>query len=178
MSEAVVIVFTAKSVERILGEGGTSSWRVDRNHARQCAYAVCTRNAHATWTEGPEPHHTAFIVGKVSGVVPAPTRDGRIDGRFLIQFYEYARVNIPDAWRGGRNPVSYGALQDLGIDPSTLKWEPMPKAADAPTEPALAAEPAAAKNGRMGPLTMAEAKQGLAQTFGVSPDAIEITIRG
>jgi hypothetical protein len=28
------------------------------------------------------------------------------------------------------------------------------------------------------PLTIAEAKAGLAETFGVSPDAIEITIRG
>jgi hypothetical protein len=174
MSEPVVIVFTAKSVERILDEGGTSSWRLDRNHARQCAYAVCTRNAHADWTEGPEPHHTAFLVGKVRDVVPAPTRDGRTEGRFLIQFSEYARVNIPDAWHGGRNPVSYGALQDLGIDPSTLNWEPMPEA----TEPVLATEPATAMNGRTGPLTLAEAKQGLAQTFGVPPEAIEITIRG
>jgi hypothetical protein len=28
------------------------------------------------------------------------------------------------------------------------------------------------------PLTMTQAKKGLALTFGVSPDAIEITIRG
>jgi hypothetical protein len=174
MSEEVAIVFTAKSVERILREGGTSSWRLDRNHARRCAYAVCTRNAHADWTEGPEPHHTAFVIGKVRNVVSAPTRDGRTEGRFLIQFSEYARLNIPDAWRGGRNPVSYGTLQDLGINPSTLKWEPMPDV----TELAQTAGPVLAKDGRIAPLTMAEAKQGLAQTFGVSPDAIEITIRG
>jgi len=30
----------------------------------------------------------------------------------------------------------------------------------------------------VGPLTMAEAKTGLALTFGVPPEAIEITIRG
>lgn len=171
MTEAVV-VFTAKSVERILDEGGTSSWRLDRNHARQAAYAVCIRNAHADWTEGPEPHHTAFLVGKVKDVVPTPTREGR----FLIQFSEYARINLPDAWHGGRNPVSYGSLEDLGIDPSTLKWEPMPNV----TASAIRsdAESPRAKIGAVGPLTMAEAKQGLAQTFGVKPEAIEITIRG
>src|SRR5712691_13035034 len=48
------VVFTAKSVDRILEEGGTSSWRLDRNHARHCTNAVCTRNAHADWVEGTE----------------------------------------------------------------------------------------------------------------------------
>lgn len=38
--------------------------------------------------------------------------------------------------------------------------------------------PAAAGGGAVRGLTMAEAKEGLARTFGVSPDAIEITIRG
>jgi hypothetical protein len=173
MAEAV-IVFTAKSVERILEEGGTSAWRLDRNNARQRPYAVCTRNAHADWTEGPEPHHTAFLVGKVEDVVPAATREGRTEGRFLIQFSEYARVNVPNSWHGGRNPVSYGTLEDLGIDPSTLNWEPMPEAMEA----TLALEAPRATSGRPGPLTMAEAKRGLAQSFGVSPEAIEITIRG
>jgi hypothetical protein len=173
MSEEVAIVFTAKSVERILKEGGTSSWRLDRNHARQCAYAVCTRNAHADWTEGPEPHHTAFLVGKVKDVVPAPTREGR----FLIQFSEYARVNIPDSWHGGRNPVNYGTLKELkelGIDPSTLKWEPMPEPIDLATEELADAS----SKGQLGALSIAEAKKGLALTFGVNPESIEITIRG
>jgi hypothetical protein len=107
-------------------------------------------------------------------VVPTLSRNGDADGRFLIQFSEYARVNIPDAWQGGRNPVSYGTLEDLGIDPSSLKWMPMPEV----KESVLAAEPPAPNAGPVGPLTMAQAKQGLAQTFGVKPDAIEITIRG
>jgi hypothetical protein len=170
MSDKAAIVFTAKSIERILKEGGTSSWRLDRNHARQCPYSVCTRNAHADWTEGPEPHHTAFLVGKVKDVVPCPKRPDR----FLIQFSEFARVDFPNSWHGGRNPVSYGTLKELGIDPSTLKWEPMPEL----TEPATAALAGAPKNGPIGALTMIEAKNGLALTFGVSPASIEITIRG
>ena len=166
----IAVVFTAKSVERILKEGGTSSWRLDRNHARQCAFAVCTRNAHADWTEGPEPHHTAFLIGKIKDVVPSPTHEGR----FLIEFSDYAPLNIPDAWHGGRNPVSYGTTQDLGIDLALLKWESMPET----ITPAAATHLAHATNGRTGPLTIADAKQGLAETFGVSPEAVEITIRG
>ena len=63
------------------------------------------------------------MVGKVKDVVPTPARKGR----FLIQFSEYALVNVPDVWKGDRNPVRYvERLEDLGIDPLTLKWKPMP----------------------------------------------------
>ncbi len=168
MSEEAVVVFTAKCIERILREGGTSSWRLDRNHARQCVFAVCTRNANADWVEGPEAHHSAFLVGKVRDVVQAPDHDDR----YLVRFSEYARVNIPDVWKGDRNPVKYATLEDLGIDPSVLKWEHMPEPSEmpSPAQPLPSTATAA--------LTMAEAKKGLALTFGVAPEAIEITIRG
>jgi hypothetical protein len=166
----VAIVFTAKSSERILREGGTSSWRLDRNHARQCVFAVCTRNAHAKDVEGREAHHSAFLVGKIKDVVPS--RNPNSPERYLIEFSEFARVNIPDVWRGDRNPVKYAELKDLGIDPSKLKWERMP-------EPSEASSPTSeVKTLADAPLTMAQAKQGLAITFGVAPEAIEITIRG
>ena len=168
MSYEAVTVFTAKSRERILSEGGTSSWRLDRNNARQCTYAVCARNAHADWTEGPEPHHTAFLIGRIEDVIPAVD-----EGRFLIQFSEYAPIDIPDAWHGGRNPVSYGSLEKLGIDPSKLKWAPMPK----PVKPAEVATGVSESKKPIGALTMAEAKTGLAKTFGVKPEQIEITVR-
>ncbi|WP_369721073.1 hypothetical protein AB8Z38_28930 [Bradyrhizobium sp. LLZ17] len=173
MTEEVVVVFTAKSIEQILAEGGTSSWRLDRNHARQCDYAVCTRNAHADWVEGAEPHHTAFMIGKVSGV--APSGD---NGRFLVQFSEYAKISIPDAWKGGRNPVSYSSLADLGIDPTQLDWQPMPQGPSGSARLPAAPEGPAPSGGTSRGLTMAEAKAGLALTFGVRPEAIEITIRG
>jgi hypothetical protein len=162
-----IVVFTAKDVARLLREGGTSSWRLDRNNARKCAYAVCTRNAHADWVEGPEAHHSAFLVGKVKEVVPST----EAEGRYLVQFGEYARVNIPDVWKGDRNPVKYSTMEELGIDPSTLKWEPMP---DPIKQPSAQINPQKTAT----PLTMTEAKKGLALTFGVAPDAIEITIRG
>jgi hypothetical protein len=170
MPTDTVVVFTAKGAEGLIAEGGTSSWRLDRNHARQCSYAVCTRNAHADWTEGNEPHGTAFLIGKVKDVVTCP----RHPDRFLIQFSEYARLNVPEMWNGGRNPASYRSLEDLGIDPTALRWEPMPLTAE---NVAVSAPLPNAPSDAVRPLTLAEAKSGLAQTFGVSPEAIEITIR-
>ena len=174
---AAAIVFTAKSVKRILQEGGTSSWRLDRAHARKCVYAICTRNANASWVEGSEEHRSAFLVGKINDVVQSPYYEKPRKDRFLIEFSEYALVDVPDVWKRERNPVKYSSIEDLGIDPSKLKWRPMPPREVIATEADNAPE-AVKTAGMIGPLTMVEAKKGLALTFGVSPDAIEITIRG
>jgi len=125
-----------------------------------------------------EDHHSAFLVGKISNVVPClptPGNDEAAKNRYLIQFSEFARVNIPNCWAGDRNPIVYRSLGNLGIDLSTLKWEPMTKSNGEP-EPSNDVTPIQALG--VNPLTMAEAKRGLALTFNVPPEAIEITIRG
>jgi hypothetical protein len=61
-------------------------------------------------------------------------------------------------------------LEQLGIDPLKLKWEPMPK----PSTVALQTFVQPAAEG----LTITAAKQGLSLTLGVPVEAIEITIRG
>jgi hypothetical protein len=180
MSEQIAVLFTAKSVERILREGGTSAWRLDRSHARRCAYAVCTRNAGARWVEGKEEHRSAFLVGKIGDVVPCkptPENHEAPDNRFLITFSEYALVDMPDVWAGGRNPVKYESAEALGIDFSSLKWERMPEP-DNLTAPSPQAPHPVTVRSMDRPLTMAEAKKGLALTFNVPTEAIEITIRG
>jgi hypothetical protein len=91
----------------------------------------------------------------------------------LIQFSEYASVNVPNVWKRDRNPVKYTEIEDLGIDPATLRWEPIPER----TEADEAIPPQKVGDGQ-GSLTIAEAKKGLSLTFGVPPEAIEITIRG
>lgn len=174
-----IALFTAKSTDRITREGGTSSWRLDPGNARRCTYAVCVRNAHSGWGDGKEQHHAAFIVGKIAAVVPTeptPENNESPKDRYLIRFSEFARIDVPEAWpKGYRNPVRYSSLQDLGIDPATLKWETMPEPTEAPSgeeeEP-----PVTAVRGE--PLTIAQAKQGLALTFGVPMESVEITIRG
>jgi hypothetical protein len=179
MANEVAVVFTAKSIERILREGGTSAWRLDRNHARRCTYALCTRNAHSKWVEGPEAHRAAFLVGKISDVVPCeptPENNEAPDNRFIIKFSKFARVDVPDIWNN-RYPLKYRSAEDLGIDFSKLEWEPMPEPQSAPA-PVAETPSAAQPRATVGALTMAEAKKGLALTFNVPPEAIEITIRG
>lgn len=183
MSKEVAVVFTARSIERILAEGGTSAWRLDPGRTSRCDFVVCTRNAHGHWDQGewgngPEAHHAAFVVGKIQKVViaTAPPENGESpNNRYMIQFSEFARVNVPNVWKGDRNPVKYMSPEAVGIDFSKLKWEPMPtpSAAAAPV-----IQPPPVLRAAVGALTMAEAKKGLALTFNVPPEAIEITIRG
>jgi hypothetical protein len=89
--------------------------------------------------------------------------------RWLIQISEYALVSIPDTWDGSRNPVRYRSMEELGIDPNQLDFQTMPVA--------KSAQPKEVAN-ISGGLTIAEAKHGLAERFGVSVNDIEITIRG
>lgn len=164
MMDDAVVVFTAKSAEQIIGEGGTSAWRLDRSHARRSDFVVCTRNAKSAWVGGHEDHRSAFLVGKVKDVVPSPEHAGR----YTIQFSEYALVNVPDVWKGQRNPVKYSTLRTIGIDPHDLNWIPAPKPSEIVREVSQQIPT---------PLSLTDAKARLALTFGVSPSAIEIVIR-
>ena len=164
MTENVLQVLTFKSVDTVLSTGGTQSWTLDRNRAKGCKYAVCCRNAHSPDTDGNEAHGSAFMVGKVSDVVPST----ETEDRWLVLFSEYALVNVGDQWEG-RNPVRFYTAEHYEgyIDFDTLDWKPMP-------EPSAEPDAAPTKKG----MTIAEAKAALAETFGVEPSAIEITIRG
>ncbi len=170
-----VVVFTFRGVERIVREEGTSAWRLDPIRAGHCAYAVCTRNKYSPYpVEGDEEHGSAFLIGKVRDVVLARDPKEAAAGRFLIRFREYASINVPHAWKGDRNPVKYGTLKELGINPAGLDWKPMPSAGF----PQRAAQHPPDAGDVVRPLTMLAAKQGLALTFNVPPEAIEIIVRG
>jgi len=81
---------------------------------------------------------------------------------------DYAELEKPGVWRDDvRNPVAYSTLDDLQIDLRGLKFKPMPAGAETTSGSSGAKQ-----------MTIADAKKGLAATFGVSPDDIEITIRG
>ena len=75
-------------------------------------------------------------------------------------------------------PVRYLEVSELGIDPATLTFEPIPPRG-AEAEPAVIGAPNGEhRHAAVIPLSIAEAKRALAATFGVGVDAIEITIRG
>ncbi|RYZ17539.1 MAG: hypothetical protein EOO70_01625 [Myxococcaceae bacterium] len=171
MSNRAVFVFTERTHKQILEEGGSQAWVLNHDRARQYEYLVCAQNTHQ-WGSEAKRHGEAFLVGRISDLVPAPDAQER----WLIRISEYAKIKIPNAWQGLRNPVRYTTLEHLGIDLATLTFEPVPTVSGKSAEQ-LAHLPAK-PTGVVRSLTIAEAKQGLAAQFGCNVDAIEIIIRG
>lgn len=169
MADEVMVIFTAKSVETCLEVGGTQSWVLDRAHAKRCKYAILCRNAYTDWGDGKEPHGTAFMIGRISDVVPST----ETEGRWLIKFDEYARLDMPNFWQGWRNPVRYTTFEELSFSLDGVRFKPMPEVSE---EELRTTEPP--RTGKPERLTIAEAKKALAATFGVKPDAVEIIIHG
>lgn len=163
MTDNVLSVFTFKSVETTLQVGGTQSWAMSRERAMGCKYAVLCRNAHHPDVEGQEPHQSAFMVGKISAVVPST----ETEGRWLVLFSEYALVDVPDQF-DGRNPVRFWRINDWpDIDFEALDFKPMPQQEQEPDKP---------KPGTG--MSIAEAKAALSIRYEVDPSNIDIIIRG
>lgn len=169
-----IIVFTARSPERIINEGGSQAWVLNPRRAKLCTWLLCTQNRHhpdSNFSDATEQHGSGFLLGKISSIRKSDEEDAR--NRWMIAISEYARIDISDAWDHGRNPVRYSSLKELGINLNKIRFESMPQKSSPPssgaiekTKPALAA------------MTITEAKKALATTYGVKPDAIEIIIRG
>lgn len=165
-----IVTFTRRPIEEILETGGSQAWRLSPVTAREKTYLVCARNSKSPLGAGPEAHRSGFLIGKISGVVPSREKAKR----FVIEIEEWAEIHKPGLWEFGRNPVHYADLSDLGIDPEAIEFQPVPKRRPRPKHQT----PDALSNGTPRGLTISQAKEGLAQTFGVPVDAIEITVRG
>jgi hypothetical protein len=168
---SAIAVFTANSRAEILEVGGSAAWVVAEKQARRREFLVCIRNARDVDFHDHEPHGTAFLVGRISGL-KAHGHDKKGMQRWIIEISEYAVVDYPEAWGEWRNPVKYTTLEELGIDLKKLKFKPMP------TPSKVLTPPASPDRSKTGGLTIAEAKAGLALQFGVPPEAIEILIKG
>lgn len=169
MPDRTIMVFTFRPASMILEQGGSQAWALKPANARRCKYVVCTRNRFHDGA-GPETHGTAFLVGKISSVEPSPERSDR----FIIRFEEYALVKSENpAWPGSRNPVSYlDDIRELGIDPDTLNWQPMPEPSS--DEADFANEEGEAEAG----MSFDEARAAIAMRYRVPPENVEIVIRG
>jgi hypothetical protein len=114
---------------------------------------------------------------------PTPRRQAHQQAAVLVRFSEYAEINRPNAWQHWRNPVGYGSLGSFRINPNELDFHPMPTS-PSPSDSAVqsTSTPPNVTVVRdqlpTAKMTIADAKKALAATFGVDPDAIEITIRG
>ncbi|MEO8119772.1 MAG: hypothetical protein ABI606_10680, partial [Rhodoferax sp.] len=140
------------------------------NRARDCEYVVCIQNhkqEHFDPKQLSSPHHTAFLIGKLGGITAADVGNDEKGTRKKLVFSHYAEIDVADKWPGNRNPVFYGALGDINIDVSSLNFQPMP-----------IQEPVAPVADKPRPLTINQAKAGLALNFGVLASDIDILIRG
>lgn len=164
----LVMVFTGKDLPMIQSEGGSGHWIARISRIEDAEYVVCVRNRRETWAAKDCEHGTAFLVGRISGTLPSPH-----ENRIVIAISEYAEILVPDAWStctgGQRYPVAYldagTVAKQLNIKFESLDWKPLDSEEPPPGEDQVI------------PLTILQAKQGLAKTFGVDTTAIEITIR-
>ncbi|PIF89413.1 hypothetical protein CLU86_0282 [Acidovorax sp. 62] len=171
---SAVSVFTARGIDRILSEGGSQAWVLDAQRAASCGYLVCVQNRGFAddWGQASAPHKEAFLVGRVSKVVPS-TEDQAESDRSIIMISHYAEISVPEAWPGNRNPVRYTTLDEIGINVDTLDFKLMPML-EAPLKKEASSM---ARNSRTG-LSLEEAKTGIALRFGVKPEQVLITING
>ena len=166
-----VVVFTAKSINRTIEQGGAGNWKLNAERVKKCNYVVLTANSHHRDSTHPkEQHGHAFLIGKISGLIPDAYDDlgNKEDDRWIIQFSEYAKIDIPNAWGGYQNPVKYTDLSEIDpdLDPEQLDWKPFP------TEQVI-------NQAQVGipELTIEEAKLGISKKLGITPECIEFTIR-
>lgn len=161
-------VMTAVTAKEIISRGGSGDWILNPDKASGCRYLVCCRKAHWNNREEGISNGTAFLVGKIKNLVPGVT-NARGQRRYFIALSEYATVSKSDVWGEWRNPIRYGSLEDFELQAAKLKFTPLPARGGKEKTPASPSP---------GALTIAQAKQALAATFGVSPEDVEITIRG
>lgn len=157
------MVFTSKSLETMRQEGGSGNWAANKDRLRHAKWIVATRNEKSNWAQGAEAHGSAFLIGRVSGIKPAPAPE---QNRFVVSFDRYADLNIPNAWTGSRNPVTYTDLATLGLDPDALSWKefqahPSSDSEGSPKEPSLVID---------------RARTMIAEAFSISPEAVKITV--
>lgn len=166
VTKDTVLVLTGNSVEQMFKVGGSGFWKANAQRMGKCRYLVATRNSRQGAARNRQKHGSAFLIGKISHVFHPETDEngGRVDNdRYVIALSQYCEINVPGIWTGGgSNPVHYADMDELEIDLRTVKWKPWPSGGmDATTG-----------------LSIEEAKQGLAQRFGVDPEKIEILIKG
>jgi hypothetical protein len=177
--DQAIILFTAKTKEQLVNDGGSWSWVIKPQSMIGVKYAICVRNSDPRFDEEcghrPEPHNSAFLVGKIKGIRKIGRENDR--DRYQIDFSEYATFDpVPNFRQGSvRNPVTYGDVDQAlkkGLDITALDWKPMPGLGHGQLDNSRAAEIGAESGG----ISITEAKARLAITFGVKPSAISITV--
>lgn len=156
--EDTLLTFTSHDEQYIKTNHYDDAWTLNEKRASNCKYLVCC------YSQGAK-KGTAFCVGLISHLTEVPTPEHE-KTRYAIHITDYAPIDRPNTWDGGRFPVRYVALADLGIELESLTFESLRTPAIAPSLDTIP------------PLSITQAKEGLAKQFGVDPEQIEIVIKG
>lgn len=149
-----IVTYTRNQLQEIKNAGCDGSWVLNRDRAGACKYLVCCHS------EGAE-KGSAFLLGEISRIREEGV-DDKGKNRWAIEISKYASINIPKMWGGWQNPVHYSSLEKLDINLSTIEFEKLQESKENDTLP----------------LTIEQAKQGLAKNFNLNIEQIEILIKG
>ena len=189
--EESVLVFTYKDLNTLIRFNGSQSWKLDSKRVSKCKYIICVNNAKHSLSQNANNHGFAFLVGKISGVARA--LETKLVGRWIIEFNEYAEVEIPGFWEGLRNPVNYKRTEEINIDLENLVFHKVPERDLNFVSEHIAMENRffddlknakdEGKNEKSNSnflegLSIEEAKIGLSKRYDVSTENIEVILKG
>ena len=123
--EESVIVFTYKDANTLLKFNGSQSWKLDSRRVSKCKYVICVNNAKHPLSQNENNHRFAFLVGKIKEVSKA--LETNLADRWIIEFSEYAEVQIPNFWKGLRNPINYIDTSKININFVDLEFKKVPE---------------------------------------------------
>ncbi len=116
----VLMILTSKQHEDVVALGGTGWWKVDPVKVRRVSHVILTHNAYDRRRPGdPERHGQSFMIATIRDVLQDE------DGRWLIQFDEFADTDSGVRWPGHRNPVTYTDGDEMLGQLSVGEWQPM-----------------------------------------------------
>lgn len=165
----VVRILTRDTSDQMIRAGNSAAWFAREEKVKQADHFVCI----APGTRQP------FFLAKVEWVGPVPESG---PNRWALYFSRYTKL-LPETFdlgeeRGGQNPfvtLKRPLEEYLKVDYLELDWEEVEP--DSPDRLQWSFSERVQKTPKAG-LTIAEAKERLAESLGVRPDQVEIVIRG
>ena len=124
-NEESIYVFTYKSTDTLLRYNGSQSWKLNPKRVMKCKYLICVNNSQHALSENEVNHGHAFLICKISNV---KRNYGSIsDDRWIIEFDEYAEINLPNFWKGWRNPIIYTPTNDIDLNLDEIQFKKVPE---------------------------------------------------
>lgn len=170
MNHEILTLFTYHGKSEILKKGFIGNWRLNKDRAKRCTYAVCVQ-LHGDWGSPEHKRNQPFLIVKISDISVYPNPDPEESTRYRIHFEEYAELHIDTKISGNANPVGYWQAEELGIDDiNAIEFTKVTNSISPEHDSSTPPPP------QDDTLTISEAKRRLALTLGVSEDSITISI--